>query len=209
MSLKTTLAALALLAVTQVAHAATVISLSDFADAKIESFDAAPLGRTNATKPLFANLGITSIRASYNKDRFNTRVNSSRALGINKNGNLRVIDPGTRGLSSSYSLVFANAITQFGFGIHDQRTRLTLKFLNNGKVVDTKRLRSRSRDLVQFYLRAAAFDQVIISARKAKHAFALDNLTVEALTPIPVPAGFPLLLTAIGAFVWVRRKAIL
>ena len=194
---------------TQAAHAATVISLDDFANAKVETFDAAPLGRTNVTKPLFADLGITGIRASYNRDRFNTRVSSSRALGINKNGNLRIIDPGKRGLSSSYSLTFADAITQFGFGIHDQKTRLTLEFLNSGSVVDTIRLRSRSRDLVQFYVQAAAFDQVTISARKDNQAFALDNLTVEALTPIPVPAGFPLLLTAVGALVWIRRKAVL
>ena len=106
-------------------------------------------------------------------------------------------------------MTFADAITQFGFGIHDQKTRLTLEFLNSGSVVDTIRLRSRSRDLVQFYVQAAAFDQVTISARKDNQAFALDNLTVEALTPIPVPAGFPLLLTAVGALVWIRRKAVL
>lgn len=207
MSTRTTLAALAIVTSAYSAQAATVISLSDFDNAIVEDFNTAPLGLTRLAGPMFSDLGITDISASYNRDKYNARANSSRALGVGANGNVSVIDTGTRGLSSSYTLSFAAAITQFGFGIHDQRTRLTLKFSNNGTVVDTLRVRTGTRDLAQFYVQAAAFDEITISARKTKQAFALDNLTVEGPAVVPVPAGFPLFITALGALAWVRRKA--
>ncbi|MEP2028637.1 MAG: hypothetical protein ABJI96_08000 [Paracoccaceae bacterium] len=206
MSKRTFLAALALVTTAYGANAATLVSLSNFGtDAIVEDFNAAPLGIVQPDNAIFTNLGITGLRsAGYNRDRFNNRANSSRALGVDSNGNLSIIDPGTRGLSSSYSLSFASTTTRFGFGIHDQRTRLNVEFFNNGTLVDQLRVRTRTRDLAQFYIWAAEFDMVKISSRRATQAFALDNLTIS---PIPVPAGLPLFVTALGAFAWTRRKS--
>lgn len=205
---RSTLAALALLTIPVSSNAATIIALTDFDQAVVEDFNAAPLGVAAATDPLFSNLGITSIEGAYYQDRFNTRPNSSRALGVNNNGDLQVIDSNEIGLSASYSLSFANAITKFGFGIHDQRTSLALNFFNNGTIVDTLNLYSNTTDLAQFYVQATSFDQVTISAPKYWQSFALDNLTVEAPTPVPIPAGLPMLVAALGALVWTRRKSI-
>lgn len=206
MSTRTTLAALAVMTSAYGAQAATLISLSDFGNANVEDFNAAPLGFIQPTDTLFSDLGITGIRATHNNDRFGVRANSSRALGVDADGNLNIIDPGTRGLSSSYTLSFADAITQFGFGIHDQRTRLTLEFFNNGTIVDTLRVRTGTRDLAQFYVRAEEFNLVRISSSRSRQAFALDNLTVGEPNVVPVPAGLPLFVTALGAFAWVRRS---
>lgn len=187
------------------AAAATVVSLGDFSNPVTLDFEGLAPGLIAENDPAFLALGITGIAATGTSDVYNTRPNSSRALGYSESNGLEVVDPGANEAFNTVTLSFASDITQFGFGVHDEDGPFTVAFRNDGVQVGLYLGDTIGSDLNTYFFEADPFDTVFIGFFGG---FYLDDLTISTPPPAAVPAPLPLasLALGLGAMAALRRR---
>ena len=190
------------------------IGLPDFDNATVIDFESTALGSISGTNSLFTNAGISSITATpqgSDTDEYNSRTNSSRALGGNNNG-LFIADPGTSGAADTndWLIEFLSPQFRFGFGTHDQNTLPLVTLLLDGVQVGSLSNSPTDFDLFQLYFESTvAFDAITISqpGTASGFGFLLDNLTVEA-SSVPEPTSLVLLGLGLAGIGFSRNKKI-
>ncbi|MFQ5630189.1 MAG: PEP-CTERM sorting domain-containing protein [bacterium] len=195
----------------------SIIAPGDFSNPTILDFNTAPLGPISSTASLFADFGISSLTAtsSGGSDGFQNRNNASRALWFDDG--LRIVDPGTSGFDNSmiYTIDFSASHTMFGFGWHDENTKMLVTFFNAGLNVGSVSGRgilepggSDNGDLRSLYLmNTESFNRVIISSLTSSDGFALDNLTLDSSTSVtPEPATLTLMALGLGGAALAGRR---
>ncbi|WP_417724216.1 hypothetical protein [Salipiger sp.] len=183
-------------AATQV-QAATLIPDTSYVTPLVETFESAPLGEIYETDPIFAALGISGIIGiALESDSFDSRPGVGRSLGATTGNVLQIMDPGTFGTLISLSISFVSDLMRFGFSMSDQATTFTVDFLRNDTLVDSIDVDVLTADYFSFGFEADnAFDAVNIIGLNGA---AIDSLTTDFASPVPLPAALSLLLAALG-----------
>ena len=190
------------------------IGLADFNNATVIDFESTALGSISGTDSLFTNAGISSITATpqgTDTDTYNSRTNSSRALGGNTSG-LFIADPGTTGAADTndWLIEFLSPQFLFGFGTHDQGTRPLVTLLFDGVQVGSLSSVPLNSDLFQLYFESTvAFNAITISqpGTASGFGFMLDNLTVET-SSVPEPVTLALFGLGLAGISFSRKKKI-
>lgn len=150
----------------------------------------------------------------------NQSVSGATFGNFTLSGNVSLFQPATWGGGSpgrntlgalGFQIQFDSAISEVGFNFGSNRASVVdVSFFDGGTLLDTQTLNADGSGNWNFSgFSSSPFDRLVFGQEQtANFTYGVYDVTyASAIAPVPLPAGFPLLAAALGAFAFMRQRS--